>query len=89
MSDYFGSATLEDWLAEEVFYTPQLPATVVALFEQWREGIELDIENWMDSDDGEGCRSWRGWGRGFNSIPDKDENKFEEAILEGNNILKL
>ena len=43
MSDYYGSPTLEDWLAEEVFDVDEVPADVVAKFEQWRVGIESDI----------------------------------------------
>jgi len=88
MSDYFGAATLEDWLAEEVFNIDnQVPPEVVSLFEKWREGIEADIESWMDSDDGDGCRSWRGWGRGFSSISEKDNKEFELAVIRGKDII--
>lgn len=73
MSDYCGDATLEDWLAEEVFCVPEVPAAVVARFERYREDVERDINAWLDSDDGDGNPlSWRGWGRGFNAIPDED-----------------
>lgn len=74
MSDYYGTATLEDWLAEEVFEMEQVPPEVVALFERYREGVEHDIESWMESDDGDGNPlSWRGWGRGFNTVDDDFE----------------
>lgn len=81
MSDYYGAPTLEDWLAEEVFAIEKAPPEIVALFEKWREGIEGDIESWMNSDDGDGNNlSWRGWGRGFSSIPDDDETEFDYLI---------
>jgi len=88
MSDYYGDATLEDWLAEEVFSVEKPPKEVVKLFEKWREGIERDIESWMDSDDGYGSPlSWRGWGRGFNSIPDEDDLELGAAIKKGIKII--
>jgi len=88
MSDYYGKATLEDWLAEEVFMDGFVPKEVVELFEEWREGVEADISNWMDSDDGNGnTLSWRGWGKGFNSIPDEDDEAFEKAEVLGKKIL--
>lgn len=87
MSDYYGSATLEDWLAEEVFSVEVVPKSVIELFEGWREGVKTDIENWMGTDDGDGCSSWRGWGRGFNAIPDEDDSKFDAAIEKGKLIL--
>jgi len=84
MSNYYGGATLEDWLAEEVFVVDKVPKDVVMLFEKWREGIEADIESWMNSDDGYGNElSWRGWGRGFNSIPDEDDCELGNAIKRG------
>lgn len=85
MSDYYGSATLEDWLAEEVFEMPSVPANVVALFEQWREDIEYNIQSWMDSDDGEGRSSWRAWGRGF--TPVENDKEFDEAVTAGRKLL--
>lgn len=80
MSDYYGAATLEDWLAEEVGLDPT-PDTV-ALFERWRESIEADIEAWMDSADRNGGfpRSWRDWGRGYANIPQSDLADFDEAV---------
>lgn len=89
MSDYYGSATLEDWLAEEVFSRDTVPPEVVALFERWRSGVEHDIESWMDSDDGDGRRSWRGWGCGFNAIPDADDVAFDVAVDEGKRLMGI
>ena len=93
MSDYFGSATLEDWLAEEVFHVDcgSIPSTVITLFEEWRESIEHNIENWMDSDGGDGHPvSWRNWGRGFNvfALDDESYSKFEAAVEKGKKLLK-
>lgn len=84
MSDYYGAATLEDWLKEEVFaQNAPVPAEVVAHFEEWREDIERNIEAWMNSDDGDGNNlSWRGWGRGFNAISDEDTVRFEELVAK-------
>lgn len=80
MSDYYGSATLEDWLAEEVFGIESVPREVVVHFEKWRKGVEANIESWMESDDGDGNRlSWRGWGRGYAGIPDEDAAEFVRA----------
>jgi len=84
MSDYYGAATLEDWLKEEVFAVQcPIPAEVVSHFEEWREGVERNIEAWMDSDDGDGNNlSWRGWGRGFNAISDEDTARFDALVVE-------
>jgi len=84
MSDYYGAATLEDWLKEEVFAVQcPIPADVVARFEEWREGVERNIESWMESDDGDGNNlSWRGWGRGFNAISDEDTARFDALVVE-------
>lgn len=89
MSDYYGDATLEDWLAEEVFSVSYpLPESVVSLFEQWRTDVERNIESWMDSDDGFGNRlSWRGWGRGFEAINERTHFEFEKAIKAGQVLL--
>lgn len=88
MSDYYGTSTLEDWLAEEVFSHAIMPPEVVVLFEKWRDAVERDIENWMGSDDGEGNNvSWRGWGRGFNAIPITEEGEFDHAVLLARNFL--
>jgi len=95
MSDYYGDATLEDWLKEELFYLSSdatIPSHIVARFEKWREGIERSIEAWMESDDGDGNPlSWRSWGRGFYGIPAEDADEFEkiarESLEEINNIL--
>ena len=88
MSDYYGSATLEDWLAEEVFSVDEVQPDIINPFEKWRLGIENDINAWMDSDDGYGNNlSWRGWGRGFNGIPDSDDVEFGKAIKKGMDIL--
>lgn len=93
MSDYYGKATLEDWLAEEVFNLPNgttVPKEVVSKFEKWRSSIEADIESWMESDDGEGNNlSWRGWGRGFSSIPDEDDDDFDRIVEESKSELIL
>lgn len=87
MSDYYGSATLEDWLYEEVFAgkvpsltkSEDIPRHIVTMFEKWREGIERSIESWMESDDGYGNNlSWRDWGRGFYGIPDEDDEVYTE-----------
>ena len=86
MSDYYGDATLEDWLAEEVFSCERVPEAVVALFERWREPVESSISSWQESDDGEGNRmSWRGWGRGFAGI--EDTEAFEVAVVESRALL--
>jgi hypothetical protein len=84
MSDYYGAATLEDWLKEEVFaQNIPVPAEVVAHFEEWREDVERNIEAWMNSDDGDGNNlSWRGWGRGFNAISDEDTARFDALVAK-------
>lgn len=89
MSDYYGDATLEDWLAEEVFSVPHgdVPAEVVALFERWRDAVRYQIESWWDTDEGEGRYSWRAWGRGFNAIRDSEQQAFDEAVACGREIL--
>lgn len=91
MSDYYGNATLEDWLQEEVFGASNpLPQPVVSLFEKWRTGVENNIEAWMDSDDGYGNNlSWRGWGRGFYSIPESENDAFNKAIEAGYRMLAI
>ncbi len=87
MSDYYGTATLGNWLCEEVFKADELPKEAIDLFEKWREAVESNIEDWMETDDGDGNNlSWRGWGRGFNAIPDEDEGEFDLAIEEGRAI---
>lgn len=89
MSDYYGRALLEDWLMEEVFSVVHLPYEVITIFEPYREQVEADIERWMESDDGYGNpQSWRGWGRGFASIPD-DDNNFERLVEQGKRILSI
>lgn len=88
MSDYFGNATLEDWLYEEVFKTElslsspeDIPKVVVIMFEKWRTDVKTNIESWMASDDGDGNPlSWRGWGRGFVVISDEEEEAFNELV---------
>ncbi len=84
MSDYYGAATLEDWLKEEVFaQNIPVPAEVVAHFEEWREDVERNIEAWMNSDDGDGNNlSWRGWGRGYNAISDEDTARFDALVTK-------
>jgi hypothetical protein len=60
------------------------------MFEKWREGIEANIEAWMNSDDGDGNQfSWRRWGRGFYGIPDGDEEEFSKCIDGALNYLRL
>lgn len=87
MSDYYGNATLEDWLHEEVF-GDRVPPDVVALFEKWRADVERNIEAWMESDDGYGNHlSWRGWGYGFEAIPDEDAAEFDSAVERGRSII--
>ena len=89
MSHYYGSALLEDWLAEEVFCIEKVPPEVTTLFEKWRESVEADIRSWERSDDGDGNElSWRGWGRGFYAIPDDEDEEFEQAIAKGREILE-
>lgn len=89
MSDYYGSATLEDWLSEEVFECKKVPLNVVERFEKWRESVEQNIEAWMETDDGDGNNlSWRGWGRGFNGVPEEDDAEFGAAIRFGINEMK-
>lgn len=89
MSDYYGSATLEDWLAEEVFSVPHgsVPTQVVALFERWRSGVEHQIDTWMSSDEGDGRMSWRGWGRGFYAISDDETAVFDALAKQGREML--
>ena len=95
MSDYFGTARLEDWLYEEVFNrvddlkSPNdLPKEVVTMFEKWRSGVETSIEQWMMSDDGDGNPlSWRDWGRGFDGIPEEDTDLFESMVNLGEQYL--
>lgn len=83
MSDYFGNATLEDWLAEEVFGVDEVQPDIVKHFEKWREAVEANIEGWMDTDDGDGNNdSWRGWGRGFYAIPDEEDKEFVALVKE-------
>ena len=89
MSDFYGDSTLEDWLAEEVFCVKFIPREVVDLFEKWRIGIENNIESWMETDDGYGNKlSWRGWGRGFDAIPENELEEFEMVCQRGKEILK-
>lgn len=61
MSNYWGDDTLESWLAYEVFNCDEsfITPEIVALFERWRGGIESGIREWMESDWGNGRRSWR------------------------------
>jgi len=80
MSDYYGNATLEDWVAEEVMNVDVAPKEIVALFEKWREPVENSIEAWMDSDRGDGPRSWRDWGRGYAGIPESDADELDAAF---------
>lgn len=90
MSDYYGAATLEDWLGEEIFFMKVVPHFIVTRFEKYREAVERDIEAWMMSDDGEGNPlSWRGWGRGFNSIDDSDEVLSELIEKAKEDIVKV
>lgn len=85
MSNYYGSATLEDWLAEEIFNVSTVPPEVVALFEQWREAVEQNIESWMDSDDGDGRKSWRQWGFGMDAVDDMEA--FRLACEKGQSMM--
>jgi len=88
MSDYYGNATLEDWLAEEVFSVDKVQPDIVKLFEKWREHVEGNIESWQETDDGYGNNtSWRGWGRGFYAIPDEEDNEFDALVKKGNDML--
>lgn len=89
MSDYFGKSTLEDWLAEEVFEIAHVNSRVVRLFEFWRDQIEDNITEWMESDDGHGNNlSWRDWGRGFNAIPQNEMEFFDACIKFGSTVLQ-
>lgn len=99
MSDYCGPPTLEGWLGEEVFFMKTVPHFAVLQFEKYREGVERDIETWLESDDGDGnSLSWRGWGRGFNTVlqiqaPDDEiefftlVEKLKEKISEQRRVL--
>lgn len=87
MSDYFGNADLKDWLYEEVFVRDlsvnkeELTEDILSLFEEYKEAVESNIEAWMSSDDGAGNPlSWRGWGRGFHAISDKQMPRFERRV---------
>lgn len=87
MSDYYGRATLESWLENEVYGVP-VPPIVVALFEKWREPVESSIESWEESDDGDGnSLSWRGWGRGYGSIDEAEMDLVEAAISAGKELI--
>jgi hypothetical protein len=88
MSDYYGIPTLESWLENELFTINNIPEEVVKLFERWRGPIESSVESWMDSDDGDGNASWRGWGRGYAQIPDDDDADLDEAIAAGTKIIE-
>ena len=84
MSDYYGDATLESWLSEEIFVGKEVNKEVVSKFEKWRESVENSINSWMESDDGDGNNlSWRGWGRGFSGIPESDDIELGIAIKFG------
>ena len=87
MSDYYGAATLEDWLAEEVFHVTSVPAKIISLFARWRKLIEADIQQWMDTDEGDGCSSWCAWGRGFNAVPNRTSLEFALAVEQGKALL--
>lgn len=87
MSDYYGQATLEDWLAEEVFSCTVVPVRVVALFEEWRETIEASVQEWLDQREyGVG---WRQWGCGWPYICDasSERTRFDAAIGLGKQII--
>ena len=82
MSDYYGQPALESWLGEEVFFMKVVPYFAVMQFEKYREGVERDIEAWLESDDGEGnSLSWRGWGRGFNTVAQTPDDEIEFGAL--------
>ena len=91
MSDYYGEVTLEDWLKEEVFLTNNdIPTHIVEKFNKWRGDVEYNIRAWMDTseEDGNGGRSWRGWGRGFNAIGDDELDNFRQACDFGEGELR-
>ena len=83
MSDYYGSATLEDWLAEEQFGVAQVPQCVVELFEQWREQIENSIEDWQVSGIG-----WRQWGRAFPHLDHEETALWFDADQKARELIK-
>jgi len=83
MSDYYGSATLEDWLGEELFGVACVPCCVVDLFEEWREQIENSIESWQLSGIG-----WRSWGRAFPTLDTEETARWFTAEEKSKELLK-
>lgn len=83
MSDYYGSATLEDWLAEEQFGVAHVPQCIVDLFEPWREQIENSIEDWQVSGIG-----WRTWGRAVPHLDREGTNAWFDADQRARELLK-
>ena len=85
MSDYYGKARLEDWLAKEVFRVDSVPPNVVRKFEPWRDAIEQNILQWMESGDRTSSGnpvSWQGWGRGFNAISEEEQEEFFNLVRD-------
>lgn len=90
VSHYSGVATLESWLANEVFNVEIVPTYIVERFEQWRSAIEADIESYLDSDDGDGLRSWRDWGRGYGCFQNSESSQqFYEVLGNCINLLGI
>lgn len=85
---YYGNATLESWLKEEVFPSfYNVPPAVVAKFEKYREVVENDIKEWKEAKDERGVPiSWRRWGCGFRNIP-TDDAEFNELVIASIELL--
>ncbi len=80
MSSYDGIATLESWLEHEVFEF-ELTDSEIEYFEKWRDQLERHLENYLDTDDGEGNNtSWRGFGYGFNCFSEAEEIEFDIIV---------
>ena len=90
MGDYLGNATLADWLKFEVIYSlNDLPENIVAMFDEWSDGIVHDINNWLSSDDGYGSSvSWQAWGRGYSAIPESDNARFKGIVTKAREMLR-
>ena len=90
VSDYYGNETLESWVAHELFCRNEVAPEVIAFFEKWREEIELEVRTWLASDAGDGNHySWRAWGCGLASIPEKDMAEFDAALLAAAQLVNV
>ncbi len=90
MGDYYGNATMGDWLKFEVLYSlDDLPDNIVEMFEEWSDAIVHNIDNWLSSDDGYGRSvSWQAWGRGYSAIPESDNERFKGIVEKAREVLR-